>query len=677
MVDAAEGTGFVHVAPSFGIEDYRIGGREGVGVFDPLDSRGVFTAAVPSVAGKGFKAADPLLLAELSAAGRLHASATVRHTYPFCWRCSNPLIYRAIDSWFVRTSRVVDELVSNNQKVQWNPAHLRDGRFGNFLDEAKDWALSRNRYWGTPLPVWLCPAGHVSFVGSFAELERLTGAPLPTPFDPHRMTVDAMQFPCPRCGEMTRREPYTIDGWFDSGCAPFAQFHYPFEPGPFDPAAPLDYIAEGLDQTRGWFYTLLVLSTTLFHRPAYKVCVSDGLVLDESGQKMSKSRGNAVEPLGLLERVGADVVRLAFLSSDYTEPIKVSETSLLKTGARLPQTFLNVLEFHRQNALADGMGGAEGPPLAAGLLDRWLLSRLDGTIEEVTASLEGFEPRQGTVALRRFVDDLSTWYLRRSRPRFWSETDPTDRRAAHQTLSHVIATGARLLAPFAPFTAEFTFQTLREDGFSADAPSVHAASWPTEIGRRDPGLEAGMARLRELVEVGRELRHRAGVKSRFPLATFVVVGPEEPPLGPAGDELLADELNVRGIERIDAVPAAGFDPAEWVVRTDGDRVVAALTRTPSPELRREGLRREALRRLQQLRKERKLGYTDRVELTVFAQGELLAALEEGKRTIAEELLADIAEIRDAPPPDDPAARRWEIDGALLGAILRPVNRSPA
>jgi isoleucyl-tRNA synthetase len=670
MVDAAEGTGFVHIAPSFGIEDQRIGAREGVGVYDPLDGRGVFATSVPPVAGKGFKAADPLLVAELAHAGRLHASGKLQHTYPFCWRCSNPLIYRAIDSWFVRTSRVVSELVANNQTVAWNPAHLRDGRFGNFLDEAKDWALSRNRYWGTPLPIWLCPEGHATCVGSFSELERLSGEKLPTPLDPHRMTVDPIRLSCATCGQPSKREPYTIDGWFDSGSAPFAQFHYPFEPGPFDPAAPLDYIAEGLDQTRGWFYTLLVISTTLFHRPAYRVCLSNGLVLDESGQKMSKSRGNAVEPMGLLERLGGDVVRLAFFLADYTEPMKVSDTTIARNGGRLPQTFLNVLEFHRQNALADRLPPSSGPPRPRALLDRWLLSRLDATIEEVTASLDDFEPRRGATALRGFVDDLSTWYLRRSRPRFWSDADARDRRDAHETLDFALRSTARLLAPLAPFTGEFAYQTLVEGGFSVASPSVHSLDWPIPEGHRDAALDSGMAELRKLVEVGRELRQRAGVKSRVPLATFLVVGDDGPALGSDGDRLLAEELNVRRIERLAAPPPTGFDDQEWVVRLEGDRPRAALSRTPSPELRREGWRRETLRRLQHLRKELALGYTDRIEIEIYGTGELYEALAEGRELLASELLADRAEIVDGYPPDDPSVHRWEIDGVPLAAIMR-------
>ncbi|HTT26028.1 MAG TPA: isoleucine--tRNA ligase, partial [Thermoplasmata archaeon] len=340
MVTAEDGTGFVHIAPSFGPDDQRIGQREHVDPFDPLDARAAFTEAVPPVAGKGFKAADPLLIEALRDSGALVRAETIRHTYPFCWRCATPLIYRALDSWFVRTSRVTGPLVAYNATVQWHPAHLRDGRFGNFLTEAKDWALSRNRFWGTPLPVWVCGKGHPTCIGSFAELAERTGRALPDGFDPHRAGVDPIRFPCPTCGGEAKREPYTIDGWYDSGSAPFAQFHYPFDPGPFDPAAPLDFIAEGLDQTRGWFYTLHVLATALFDRPAYRVCVSNGMILDEGGQKMSKSKGNVLDPLEILERHGGDAARWAFLTVDYTEPARFGDTAFRRAGGRTLGTLL-------------------------------------------------------------------------------------------------------------------------------------------------------------------------------------------------------------------------------------------------------------------------------------------------------------------------------------------------
>ncbi|HUI38891.1 MAG TPA: isoleucine--tRNA ligase, partial [Thermoplasmata archaeon] len=610
MVDASEGTGFVHIAPSFGPEDQRIGERERLGAFDPLDSRGVFTPAVPLVAGKSFKAADPLLLEELERRGLVERAATLRHTYPFCWRCGTALIYRAVDSWFVRTRRFADALVRHNGTVTWVPSHLKEGRFGNFLLEAKDWALSRSRYWGTPLPIWVCPDGHATCVGSFRELEERSGAPLPSPFDPHRVTVDRIPIACATCGAPARREPYTIDGWYDSGAAPFAQYHYPFEPGPFRPDTPLDFVAEGLDQTRGWFYTLLVIATALFDRPAYRTCVVNGLVLDDTGQKMSKSKGNAVDPMVLLERYGGDGNRWGFLTVDYTEPVRVNEVAMRQSTHRTLGTLLHVAAFYRENARADALPPETSPPVAEHLLDRWLLSRLDGTMGSVTSALEAYDPRKGALALREFVDDLSTWYLRRSRPRFWSEREPDDRRRANDTLSYVLLTLARLLAPLAPFTAEELHHEVLGAGWDSFESSVHLTDWPAPSGRRDPDLEAAMARLREEVEIGRELRQRAGVKSRVPLPEFGLVGDGGPgPLGPEGDRLLAEELNVRTVRRVLPSELGPRSGSEFVERRDDrDRPVAYLSKRPTPEMRREGLVREAQRRLQSLRKEANLAY---------------------------------------------------------------------
>ncbi|MGC2035678.1 MAG: isoleucine--tRNA ligase, partial [Thermoplasmata archaeon] len=525
MVEAKEGTGLVHIAPSFGPEDQRIGEREAVGAFDPLDSRGVFTDQVPLVVGRSFKAADTILLEDLERRQALIQSTTLKHTYPFCWRCSHALLYRALDSWFVRTSRVTSELQEYNQRVHWIPEHLKDGRFGNFLEEAKDWALSRSRYWGTPLPIWVCSNGHPTCIGSFDDLARHTGGPIPAGFDPHRVTVDRLVVHCPDCGADARREPYTIDVWYDSGAAPFAQFHYPFEPGPFRTDRPLDYVAEGLDQTRGWFYTLHVLSTTLFHREAYRVALANEFVLDDTGQKMSKSRGNAMEPMGLLGRYGGDAVRWTFLSFDYTEAMRINDAAFRLHGGRTLTTLLNAVKFHSENARADQMATAPRVPRPTRGLDRWLLSRLEGTILAVDRALEDFEPRLAASAVARLVDELSTWYLRRSRPRFWQEGDPADRTAAHETLSFVLAEIIRLVAPLAPFTAEYLHFQLHQWPMEDPNRSVHRAGWPAPIGARDPELERAMDRVLAWSEVGRELRQRAGVKSRVPLATFVRFGP--------------------------------------------------------------------------------------------------------------------------------------------------------
>ncbi len=675
-VTADDGTGFVHVAPSFGPDDQRIGAREKVGIFDPLDSRGAFTDLVPLVRGRSFKAADGVLVADLAHRGLLYKSGTIRHTYPFCWRCDSALIYRAIDSWFVRTSRATDRLVRYNATVRWVPTHLREGRFGNFLTEAKDWALSRNRYWGTPLPVWMCAKGHATCVGSYAELAERTGAPLPEPFDPHRVVVDRLRLACATCGEEARREPYTIDAWYDSGSAPFAQFHYPFVPGPFDPAAPLDFIAEGLDQTRGWFYTLHVLATLLFDRPAYRTCVVNGMVLDEGGRKMSKSRGNALEPLSTLERFGGDAARWTFLSIDFTEPMRVTDATISRTSAHTLGTLRNVVAFHLGNARADGLAPATGPPAAPGLLDRWLLSRLEATRAAVAGALEAYDPRPAVQAVRTFVDDISTWYLRRSRPRFWADGNDPDRRRAHATLSYALLGLARTAAPLLPFTAEWVHQEVGELGFRSRDASVHLTPWPSALAERDPGLEAAVAELRALVEVGRELRQRADVKSRIPLAELVVfgeAGPELAALGTEGSILLADELNVKAVRRIPSADRAAYPDSDWVVREEGGRAVAALSRRPTEALFDEGLAREVARRLQQSRKELGLRYTERVEVTVAAGGRLRAALERRRESIAHDLLADRLDLVEGPIVPADGVRTWDLDGLTFSA--RVVRRS--
>ncbi len=674
FVSAAEGTGFVHLAPSFGPDDQRVGAREGVGVFDPLDGRGVFGPGVPSVQGKSFKAADPILTRDLTERGILYRAETLRHTYPFCWRCDTPLLYRAIDSWFVRTSRFTAALQRHNASVRWIPAHLRDGRFGNFLTEAKDWALSRNRYWGTPLPIWLCPAGHATCVGSLDELGRLAGAPLPHGFDPHRVEVDRIEFPCPTCGAGARREPYTLDAWYDSGAAPFAQYHYPFEPAAFDPEAPLDYVSEGLDQTRGWFYTMLVLSTALFDRPAYRASLTTGMVLDESGRKMSKSKGNALEPLPLLERVGADPIRWTFLSVDFTEPMRIGETTIQQASGRTLRTLANLVAFHLQNGRADDLPPAERAPLPAAALDRWALSRLDATREAMTAALDAFDPRPAALALRLLVDDLSTWYVRRSRPRFWGETGPEDRRAAHDTLSYALQGLARLAAPLVPFTAEWVHQEVGERSYGEADASVHLADWPATLADRDPELEAGMAELRLLAEIGRELRQRAEVKARIPLEEIVLFGEPTPGLaglGGEGERLLAEELNVRGVRRLPASARPSFEEGDWVVREDAGVPIAALPRRPTAALRDEGRAREVGRRLQQTRKELGLRPSDRIRLTVAATGEILAALRRHADRLARDLLADPLDLIEGELPTGPGHRSWEVEGIRVTARVEP------
>ena len=677
MVDVKEGTGFVHGAPNFGPDDYRIAYRERLGTFDPLDSRGVFGPQVPIVQGKSFKAADPPLMADLRARGLLYRSERVRHTYPFCYRCDTPLLYRAIDSWFVRTSRFSGRLVEHNSTVTWVPAHLREGRFGNFLTEAKDWALSRSRYWGTPLPIWGCPQGHYRCIGSLSELAEAWGRTLPSDFDPHRVGVDSIEFPCPTCGEPCRREPYTIDAWYDSGSSPFAQFHYPFDAGPFDPTAPLDFVCEAIDQTRGWFYSLLVLSTALFDRPAYKAALVTGHGLDEVGRKMSKSKGNVTEPIDLLTRLGGDAVRWFAVSTDFTEGMRMAEGEIRSYAQRTIGTLTNVVAFYLQNAAADGLPPSSERPTPTAALDRWILSRLEATRADVEGSLERFDPRPAAQAIRSFVDDLSTWYLRRSRPRFWAETSDPARLEAHATLGFTLVTLARILAPFLPFSAEWIAQQFAKRPFSEADASVHLASWPTELSTRDVSVEEGMAAVRAYVEVGRELRNRAGVKSRIPLPEFVVAGQAPLVMAALGDEfteLIAHELNVRSVRFDSEAASSRFPQSEWVTQEANGRVVAALSRSPTPELLEEGLVREILRRLQQRRKELRLAFTDRVDLTIGAAPPLLHALEARRGTLERELLARSLRLEPGDLPTGEETQTWEVEGASFSARM---TRAPS
>jgi isoleucyl-tRNA synthetase len=673
FVTADEGTGLVHCAPSFGPDDYRIGAREAVGVLDPLDARGVFGPLVPIVEGKLFKAADPVLTSDLVERGLAFRSESLKHTYPFCWRCDHALLYRAIDSWFVRTSRLTASLVRHNATTTWIPAHLRDGRFGNFLTEAKDWALSRSRYWGTPLPVWVCGAGHPTCIGSFDELAERSGAPLPQPFDPHRVTVDRIAIRCPTCGESARREPYTIDVWFDSGAAPFAQFHYPFDPGPFDAAEPLDFVSEAIDQTRGWYYTLLVIASALFDRPAFRASLTCEFLLEETGRKMSKSRGKVLEPIEILDRYGGDAIRWMFLSQDFTAPIRVGEATLERAGHRTLGAWRNVVAFHVGNARADALPPVTERPSPRSALDRWLLSRLEATRAIATDGLEAFDPRPAAGAVEEFVDDLSTWYLRRSRPRFWSGPETPERREAHATLSFALAELARIAAPLVPFTAEWVRQEVSEGRFDRPGASVHFAGWPERSGERDEALERGMREVRALVEVGRELRQRAKVRARIPLAALVLFGDLPPVLEQLGEEglrLIADELNVKAVIRVPTSARPDYPAADWVVREDDDgRPIAALPMHPSPELKEEGLAREVARRLQQSRKELGLRLLDRVAITVSATGPLRDAIAARRDELARDLLAEPLELTEAPLPEGPGVRSFEVDGLGFSARL--------
>jgi len=547
FVTAEDGTGLVHTAIAFGEDDFRLGEQYGLAVVNPVRPDGTYDERIGPYAGRFVKDADPDLVADLRERGRLFREDLYEHAYPHCWRCGTPLLYYAKPSWYIATSRRRDRLLAANEAVGWHPEHIRDGRFGKWLENNVDWALSRERYWGTPLPVWRCEAepSHVHCVGSFAELRERSGVELE---DPHRPYVDEVTFPCADCDGTMRRVPEVIDVWFDSGAMPWAQHHAPFERDEhFRSHFPADFICEALDQTRGWFYSLLAESALLFDRAPYRNVVCLGLILDAEGQKMSKSRGNIVVPGDVIERFGADALRWYFFTSK--QPWDGYRFSLETIGEGVRQFLLqlwNTYSFLVLYANVNGVGrdARTGEPAE---LDRWILSRLAATVETVDHRLDGYDATGGGRAIAQLVDDVSNWYVRRSRRRFW-DGDP----AAFATLRECLLTVARLLAPFCPFVADELYENL--DGTE---PSVHLCDFPAP-GERDLELEHDMGVAREAVRLGLAARGQAKLKVRQPLREAVVVaaGREREAIERLAD-VVREELNVKSLRFVEAADELG------------------------------------------------------------------------------------------------------------------------
>jgi isoleucyl-tRNA synthetase len=533
FVTAEDGTGLVHTAIAFGEDDFRLGEQQGLAVVNPVRPDGRYDERIGPYAGRWVKDADPDLVEDLRARGRLLRAERHVHAYPHCWRCETPLLYYAKPSWYIGTSQVREALLASNEAVTWYPEHVKHGRFGNWLAGNVDWALSRERYWGTPLPVWRCAQGHVQVVGSRAELHERSGTLLS---DPHRPFVDEVAFPCPQCGEEMRRVPEVIDVWFDSGSMPFAQYGAPHRRCEhFEQRFPADFICEALDQTRGWFYSLLAVSTLLFERSSYRNVVCLGLILDEQGRKMSKSRGNYIEPADAIDRFGADAVRWYLFTSKYPwDGYRLSLEAIGEAVRSFLLTLWNTYSFYVLYANANGLA-PDGVPASEEPLDRWVLSRLQAAIAAVDECLAAFDATGGGRALAAFVEELSNWYVRRSRRRFW-DGDP----AAFATLRHCLTTVARLLAPFCPFLADEIY-----DNLDGGEPSVHLCDFPAP-GARDRELEAEMAIARETVRLGLAARGQTGLKVRQPLRAAVIVatGRERAAIERLG-ELVREELNVR------------------------------------------------------------------------------------------------------------------------------------
>ena len=734
FVTTTDGTGIVHIAPAFGEDDSKLANALGLPAPNPVDGTGSFTEEVLDWAGKFVKDADPMIIDYLRAKGRLYKAEKYLHNYPFCWRCDTPLLYYARSSWFIRMTKLKDQVVANNQTVNWFPDHIKDGRFGNFLDNIVDWAISRERYWGTPLPIWECACGERSCVGSIAELTEMA-VQMPEKLDLHRPYVDEIRLRCPSCSGEMERVSEVIDCWYDSGSMPFAQWHYPFEnKALFEESFPADYICEAIDQTRGWFYTLLAISTLTFGKAPYRNVLVTELGLDDKGQKMSKSKGNVFDPWKAFSTVGADGLRWFIYSVNppwYTK--RFSMDAMQETQRRVMGTLWNVYSFFSLYANIDGFDpGAHTVPVSVRpLIDRWLLSRLNVKAKEVRAALEVFNSMTATRAIDELIDELSNWYVRRNRRRFWKGEMDQDKVSAYLTLYEALVTLSRLMAPFAPFIAEELHQNLVRSVSPASQLSVHMEKYPvadeTVI---DIELNREMDLAREIVYLGRAVRNKANVKVRQPVGRLYFVSPAVKSLRQELLDLVADELNVKEVSAAEDAtrfvtytakpnfkvlgPRFGKEvqaiarsmaslpesylaerlPAELSLEVDldGERVVlnmneldvrvqekqgfsaestAGLTvvmdLTLTPELLQEGLVREIVSKLQTMRKDAGFEVEDKIHLSYTACGESQAAIAAHAIYIKDEVLA--LDISDVLDGES-FVREWDLNGETVTLGVR-------
>ncbi|MFC1988000.1 isoleucine--tRNA ligase [Chloroflexota bacterium] len=626
FVSMEDGTGIVHIAPAYGEVDYQAGQGEGLDFVHMVDLQGNITGTYP-FSGKFVKDADPLVLEDLESRGLLFRSETIRHTYPFCWRCEAPLLYYAKQTWYIRTTAVKESLITGNAEINWYPEHIKYGRFGDWLQNNVDWAFSRERYWGTPLPVWRCEAcGTCECVGGIEELGNKPGfTGLKEPIDLHRPFVDEITYDCPKCGAKMKRAPEVIDCWFDSGAMPVAQLHYPFENKDlFDKELKqADYICEAVDQTRGWFYSLHAISTLLFNRPCFKNVICLGHILDAKGEKMSKAKGNVVEPSAVINKYGADALRWYFFTSGPPGNVRrFDEKIVAEVTRRFLLTLWNVYSFFVTYANIDHFtSGFEGTSLEPSELDRWIISELNQLIIDVDSALENYNPTDAGRKIEGFVDELSNWYVRRSRRRFWKSEDDADKLSAYNTLYECLVTLSKLLAPFTPFLAEELYQNL-VSSLSPEAPeSVHLTDFPVaDESKIDRRLSADIRLAMEISSTGRAMRSKSRIKVRQPLeGEYVSFGMEQALKSEAIRQSVLDELNVKWIKL--ATPeelAAMAKNPDYVVDNESSPSTAIYTKI-TPELEAECTAREIVHRLQTMRRSAGFDIADHIE--TYYQGD--------------------------------------------------------
>ncbi len=626
FVSMEEGTGIVHIAPAFGVVDFEVGMHPDycLDFVQPVDLQGNITGTYP-FSGKFVKDADPLILDDLKSRGLLFRSERIRHTYPFCWRCESPLLYYAKQTWYIKTTAVKEGLIAGNNEINWYPEHIKYGRFGDWLENNVDWAFSRERYWGTPLNIWHCEScGNYQCVGSVDELKNKPGfAGLKEPLDLHRPFVDELSFTCPECGAKMRRVPEVIDCWFDSGAMPVSQWHYPFENDTLleDGRFPADYICEAVDQTRGWFYSLHAISTLLFNRPCFKNVICLGHILDAKGEKMSKAKGNVVEPWAVINKHGADALRWYCLTASPPGNVRRFSADMVAEVTRhFLLTLWNVYSFFVTYANIDRFTpSAEGTPLYQSELDRWIIAELNQLIVDVDTALDGYNPTGAGRKIEGFVDDLSNWYVRRSRRRFWKSENDADKLAAYNTLYECLVTLSKLLAPFTPFLAEELYQNLVCSVFPEAPDSVHLADFPVaDMTKIDKQLAADTRLAMKISSLGRAARSLAGIKVRQPLDHAVVSlasHGEERSLKQLKPQIL-EELNVKDLRFIDDINK--LDKEGYVISSEGNYSVAVPTEI-SPELQAEGMAREIVHRLQIMR--RSAGFDIADHIITYYHGE--------------------------------------------------------
>ncbi len=678
FVSMEDGTGIVHIAPAYGEVDYDAGERENLPMVQNVDLEGIIVEKawgstpryrqkvlmgeatgvadketnIPG-AGKFVKEADPLIIEDLGARGLLFRSETISHTYPFCWRCDSPLLYYAKESWYIKTTALKDELIAGNEQINWYPAHIKNGRFGDWLENNVDWAFSRERYWGTPLPVWKCQdCENAECIGGIEEIKAKPGfTGLKEPLDLHRPYVDDFVYDCPKCGGGMQRVAEVIDCWFDSGAMPIAQWHYPFENETLleDGRFPAEYICEAVDQTRGWFYSLHAISTLLFNRNSYKNVICLGHILDARGDKMSKAKGNVVEPWSILNKYGADALRwYLYTATPPGNARRFSEQLISEVTRQFMLTLWNVYSFFVTYANIDNYNPAQpGQEAEPPLLDRWITSELNLLTADVEDALENYNPTEAGRKIETFVSDLSNWYVRRSRRRFWKSENDADKLSAYNTLYNCLVSLSKLTAPFMPFIAEEIYQNLVCGAYPEAPESVHLADFPTaDKTKIDERLSADTKLAIKISSLGRAARSKAGIKVRQPLATALVSlasSGEKESLERVKPQVM-DELNVKDIE------VAG---SEEELEKEGYKASletgygVAISTEINEELAAEGLARDIVHRLQTMRRNAGFEISDYIT-TSYEGGEYVRQVMADyadyikKETLSRELVEGIA-----------------------------------